>query len=105
GHAGNAASHLRLHAVCAPEGSPADEPVHDDLPVRTGSRADHPGAEFLPVDAPRTDRGAEPLAIQYSGVADFIASAPRELRSHPDRLSGAVRVQRSGTRRRSLAAE
>src|SRR5262249_26877992 len=106
GHARHAAAHLRLHAVHAPEGPPADERVHDDLVVRTGRRAAHPGRELLPFDAARQDRGGESLAGEHPGVADLVPSATRELHGpHPDRLPRALRVQRAGSWIGLLAAE
>src|SRR5262249_53857585 len=106
-HARDAAAHLRLLAVRAPEGPPADEPDDDDLALRSGSGADHPGVQLLPLDAPRKDRRSEPVAGQHAGVADLFASSPRELhRSRvADGLPRALRVQRSGAGRRPLAAE
>ena len=106
GHAGHAAPDLRLHAVLAPEGPPADEPVHDDLPVRSGRGADHPRLQLLPLHAARQARGHQPVAREHARVADRLASAPRELHGpHPDGLPRALRVQRARPRLGLLAAE
>ncbi len=104
--AGDAAAHLRLHAVHAPEGPAADESVHDDLAVRPRDRADHPGVQLLPLDAARQARGPEPLARQHPRVADVLAAAARELhRIRAVRLPRAVRVQRPRPPVGLLAAE
>ena len=95
----DAAPHLRLLPVHAPEGPAADEPVHDDLALRPRGGAGHPGPELLALAAPRQARGPEPVAREHPRVADELAAPARELRrTRPDRLPRALRVQRAGPR-------
>ena len=106
-HARHAAADRRLHAVRAPEGPAADEPVHDDLALRARRRrrssssstsSSRCGAARSPATNPWH---ANTLEWQTS-----VAAAARELHGQvPTVYRGPYEYSVPGARRRPLAAE
>ena len=108
GHGRHAAAHLRLHAVHAPEGPAADEPVHDDRAVRARARRRSSSSLNFFLSMRRGQaRGPEPLAREHARVADDVAAARTRTSPGACRPSTAGPYEYSvpGPRLRLLAAE